>query len=111
MTWLVILGVLAVLAVGLMFVNAKSKADQVAKVAHAAPPESPYAAIAGGKADIEGGVIQVAARAPGWPARRTTRRAWPPSPPGPISPRPRPRSPPSTCRSPPPTGNTSGWSG
>ncbi len=65
MTWLVILGVLAVLAVGLMFVNAKSKADQVAKVAHAAPPESPYAAIAGGKADIEGGVIQVAARAPG----------------------------------------------
>ena len=65
MTWLVILGVLAVLAVGLMMMNAKSKAAQAAKVAHAAPPESPYAAIAGGKADVEGGVIQVAARAPG----------------------------------------------
>ena len=65
MTWLVILGVLAVLSVGLMVMNAKSKAAQAAKVAHAAPPESPYAAIAGGKADVEGGVIQVAARAPG----------------------------------------------
>jgi HlyD family secretion protein len=65
MTWLVILGVLAVLAIGLMFVNAKAKSEQAAKAAHAAPPESPYSAIAGGKADVEGGVIQVAARAPG----------------------------------------------
>ena len=65
MTWLVILGGLAVLAVALMFLNAKAKSAQAAKVAHAAPPESPYSAIAGGKADIEGGVIQVAARAPG----------------------------------------------
>ena len=64
-TWLVILGVLAALAVALMVMNAKTKAAQAAKVAHAAPPESPYAAIAGGKADVEGGVIQVAARAPG----------------------------------------------
>ena len=64
-TWLVILGVLAALAVALMVMNAKTKAAQAAKVAPAAPPDSPYAAIAGGKADVEGGVIQVAARAPG----------------------------------------------
>jgi len=65
MTWLAVLGCLAVLAIVLMFLNARGKAVQAAKIAHAAPPETPYAAIAGGKADIEGGVIQVAARAPG----------------------------------------------
>jgi RND family efflux transporter MFP subunit len=64
-TWLVILGLLAVGAVGMMVVNAKTKAAAVAKAAKAPPPDTPYAAIAGGKADIEGGVIQVAARAPG----------------------------------------------
>jgi HlyD family secretion protein len=31
----------------------------------AAPPATPYAAVADGKADVEGGIIQVAARAPG----------------------------------------------
>ena len=42
-----------------------AKARQAQKTAHMAAPDSPYAAIADGKADIEGGVIQVAARAPG----------------------------------------------
>ncbi len=65
MTWLVILGVLAVGGVGLMVMSAKAKTEQAAKAAKAAPPDTPYSAIAGGKADIEGGTIQVAARAPG----------------------------------------------
>jgi HlyD family secretion protein len=65
MTWLVILGLLAVGGVGLMVMGAKAKSEQAAKAAKAAPPDTPYAAIAGGKADIEGGTIQVAARAPG----------------------------------------------
>ena len=62
--WLAVLGVLVVGTVGFSMLHA-AKARQVQKAAHMAAPDSPYAAIADGKADIEGGVIQVAARAPG----------------------------------------------
>jgi HlyD family secretion protein len=44
---------------------AKAKKAEAAKVAAAKAPPSPYAAIANGKADVEGGVIQVAARTAG----------------------------------------------
>jgi len=62
--WLVLLAVLVVGTLGLAMMNS-AKARQAQKSAHIAAPDSPYAAIADGKADIEGGVIQVAARAPG----------------------------------------------
>ncbi|MBW8813270.1 MAG: HlyD family efflux transporter periplasmic adaptor subunit [Caulobacterales bacterium] len=59
--------VLAVLvAGGVMFMQGQAKAkkaETAAAVAHAKP--SPYAAIANGKADVEGGIIQVAARRAG----------------------------------------------
>ena len=45
--------------------QARAKKAQDAKVAAAAAPKSPYVAIANGKADVEGGVIQVAARTSG----------------------------------------------
>ena len=41
------------------------QAGQQAKAAAAPAPATPYTAIADGKADVEGGIIQVAARAPG----------------------------------------------
>jgi HlyD family secretion protein len=63
-TWLVILAVLVVGSIGLIMMSG-AKTAQAKKAAHAVAPDSPYAAIADGKADIEGGVIQVAARAPG----------------------------------------------
>jgi RND family efflux transporter MFP subunit len=64
------LGVLIVLALGVggtfFFNQAAAKKAQVKReeAAKAAAP-TPYAAIADGKADVEGGVIQVAARTPG----------------------------------------------
>jgi HlyD family secretion protein len=64
MAWLVILAVLVVGVIGFSMLSG-AKARQAQKAAHAVAPDSPYAAIADGKADIEGGVIQVAARAPG----------------------------------------------
>jgi HlyD family secretion protein len=45
--------------------QAKAKQAEAAKVAAAHAPKSPYVAIANGKADVEGGVIQVAARTSG----------------------------------------------
>lgn len=45
--------------------QAKAKKAEDAKVAAASAPKSPYVAIANGKADIEGGMIQVAARRAG----------------------------------------------
>jgi HlyD family secretion protein len=58
-----------VLAGGFLFVNGqakakKAKAEQAAAAAKAAD-NSPYVAIADGKADVEGGIIQVAARRAG----------------------------------------------
>jgi HlyD family secretion protein len=62
------LSVLAVIAVGsILFVmqgQAKAKKAKLAAIA-AAAPATPYGAVADGKADVEGGVIQVAARRQG----------------------------------------------
>ncbi|HWA62119.1 MAG TPA: efflux RND transporter periplasmic adaptor subunit [Caulobacteraceae bacterium] len=62
-TWVVAIAVVLVGAVGLTMMN-KAAAGQRA-AAHAPPPSSPYSAVAQGKADVEGGVIQVAARTAG----------------------------------------------
>jgi HlyD family secretion protein len=64
--WVVIV-VAAVLGAGGMFMSnqANAKKAAAAKVAAANAPKSPYVAIANGKADVEGGVIQVAARTSG----------------------------------------------
>lgn len=64
-TWIALLAVL-VLGVGFVYMQGQAKATKAkaAAVAAKAPP-SPYAAIASGKADVEGGVIQVAARTAG----------------------------------------------
>lgn len=45
--------------------QAKAKKAEEAKVAAAAAPKSPFVAVANGKADVEGGMIQVAARRAG----------------------------------------------
>lgn len=58
--WLVVLGLLAGGAT-LAFLQQQAKA-KAAAAASAKAPESPYATIANGKADVEGGVIPVAAR-------------------------------------------------
>lgn len=64
--WIVIVG-LVVLAAGGLFLNSQAQARKAeeAKAAEAAAPVSPYVAIANGKADVEGGLIQVAARSAG----------------------------------------------
>lgn len=64
--WVVIVLVVA-LGAGGVFMNkqANAKKAEAAKVAAAKAPKSPYVAISNGKADIEGGVIQVAARTSG----------------------------------------------
>lgn len=62
------IALVAVLAAGggtvVMQAQAKAKKAEAAKAAAAVRP-SPYAAIANGKADVEGGIIQVAARRAG----------------------------------------------
>ncbi len=61
-TWIALV-VIVVLAGGFLFMQAQGQQRQAAMEAEAAQaPESPYAAIANGRADVEGGVIQVAAR-------------------------------------------------
>ena len=45
--------------------QAKAKKEAEAKAAAAAAPKSPFVAVANGKADVEGGMIQVAARRAG----------------------------------------------
>ena len=58
-----------------MFSQAQAKKAEAAKAAAKAKPlESPYAAIANGKADVEGGIIQVAARTAGVDRARSTSR-------------------------------------
>ncbi len=59
--------VVALAAGGAVALNAQAKAKkaEAAKTAAAAAPKSPYVAIANGKADVEGGMIQVAARRAG----------------------------------------------
>jgi HlyD family secretion protein len=64
--WIVLIVVVALGAGGLFMSNqANAKKAAAAKVAAASAPKSPYVAIANGKADVEGGVIQVAARTSG----------------------------------------------
>ena len=64
--WIVAVVVLALGAGGVVMSNqAKAKKAHEAQVAAARAPKSPYVAIANGKADVEGGVIQVAARTSG----------------------------------------------
>ncbi len=58
--WIIVLIVLGGGAGGVAFVQAKNGRD--AQVAKAPPPESPYFAVVNGKADVEGGIISVAAR-------------------------------------------------
>ena len=62
-----IFAILAVLLVGGGFLYAQSsaKATKAKAAAAAIKPVSPYAAISAGKSDVEGGVIQVAARTAG----------------------------------------------
>lgn len=61
---------IALLVVGggaFAYMSSRAKAEKAhqAQLAAAAAPKSPYVAIANGKADVEGGVIQVAARTAG----------------------------------------------
>ena len=63
-----IVAAVAVLLIGGGFFlsnQAKARKAEEAKAAAAAAPESPFVAIANGKADVEGGIIQVAARRAG----------------------------------------------
>jgi HlyD family secretion protein len=64
--WIALI-LVVVLAGGGLFMNGQANAKKAAqaKAAAAAAPKSPYVAIANGKADVEGGVIQVAARTAG----------------------------------------------
>jgi len=64
--WIIAVVVLLAAGGGLYMSNqAKAKNAAAAKVAAANAPKSPYVAIANGKADVEGGIIQVAARSAG----------------------------------------------
>ena len=64
--WIVAVLVLMAGGGGLyMSKQAQAKKAEAAKVAAAHAPRSPYVAIANGKADVEGGIIQVAARSAG----------------------------------------------
>ena len=64
--WIAILIILTLAGGGLYLQGqAKAKKAEAAKQAAASAPKSPYVAIANGKADVEGGMIQVAARRAG----------------------------------------------
>ena len=61
--WIGLVAVLALAAVAIWFVNNSAAQKAAAReAAKTPPPESPYVAITNGKADVEGGIIQVAAR-------------------------------------------------
>jgi RND family efflux transporter MFP subunit len=64
---LIALVVLVLAGGGFVVVNgqAKAKKAEAAKIAAANAPKSPFVAVANGKADVEGGMIQVAARRAG----------------------------------------------
>jgi HlyD family secretion protein len=64
--WIAV-ALIALAAGGGLFMShqANAKKAEQAKAAAAAAPKSPYVAIANGKADVEGGMIQVAARTSG----------------------------------------------
>ena len=64
LVWLILLGLISAGGVA-AFLSAQDKAHKTASAAAAKPVDTPYAAIAAGKIDVEGGVIQVAARTAG----------------------------------------------
>lgn len=64
--WIVLLAAVLLIGGGVVFTGqAKAKKAQEAAAAAKAAPPSPFVAIANGKADVEGGMIQVAARTAG----------------------------------------------
>ena len=64
--WVIIAVVALALGGGMVMQGqAKAKKEAAAKLAAAHAPKSPFVAIANGKADVEGGMIQVAARRAG----------------------------------------------
>ncbi len=63
--WLLVLVVLGAAATAVVYQQGAAGRRQQAEAAAAPPPVSPYAAIANGRADVEGGMIQVAARRSG----------------------------------------------
>lgn len=64
--WIVV-AVLVLGGGGFLFMSSQAKAKKAAaaKLAAASAPKSPYVAVSNGKADVEGGIIQVAARTSG----------------------------------------------
>ena len=59
----ILIGVVVLGAGGVLFLGEQAKANKAKEEAAAkAAPPSPYAAVANGKADVEGGIIQIAAR-------------------------------------------------
>ncbi len=63
--WLGVLAVIVVAVGGMTMSRMQAQKARAEAVAKARPIDTPYAAIASGKADVEGGVIQVAARTAG----------------------------------------------
>jgi HlyD family secretion protein len=63
--WLLVLMVLGGGATAVVYSQTQAKQKEVAATAAKKPVDTPYAAIANGKADVEGGVIAVAARRAG----------------------------------------------
>ncbi len=63
--WIVLVVFLAIGVGGFVMLNSAKAHRQAVAAAAARPSDSPYGAIAAGKADVEGGVIQVAARTQG----------------------------------------------
>ena len=61
-TWIGVLLILVIVVGFIMFSKAGAAKKAEAEKAEATKVESPYAAIANGKVDVEGGIIQVAAR-------------------------------------------------
>jgi RND family efflux transporter MFP subunit len=62
--WLTVLGILVIAAIGAVMMNI-GRTPAMATTANPARIQTPYAAVAEGKADVEGGIIQVASRTAG----------------------------------------------
>ena len=62
--WLAAVAVVVLAGAGVLMVRSGQASPKPAK-ATASPADTPYAAVAGGKADVEGGIIQVASRTAG----------------------------------------------
>ena len=63
--WIIVVLVALVLGGGLVLKSQAKAKKKAMEAAAASAPVSPYAAIGNGKADVEGGIIQVAARRSG----------------------------------------------